>query len=302
VGRLVYTHWLNERGGIEADLTVTRIGEQQFQVVSGAAVTQRDLYWLQRHIPGDAFCTVTDITSAWAVLAVMGPNSRALLEQVTGADLSNEAFPFGSSQSIEVGCAVGRAARVSFVGELGWELYLPVDMARHGFDCLRQAGTEHGLKLAGMHALDSCRIEKKFLHFGHDVADEDTPLEAGVSFVCNLNKSIPCIGHDAIARQKDTQRPLQKRLVQFLLRDPDAMLYHHEPILRDGEIVGHLTSGNYGHTLGGSVGLGYVKCEAGVNADYINSGGWEIDVACERIPATASLRAQYDPNGDNARC
>jgi len=301
-GRLVYTHWLNERGGIEADLTVTRITEQQFWVVSGAAVTHRDLNWLQRHIPDDAFCTVTDITSAWAVLGVMGPNSRGLLEKVTGADLSNAAFPFGASRSIEVGCAVGRASRVSFVGELGWELYLPVDMARHGFDLLWRTGEEYGLRLAGMHALDSGRIEKKFLHYGHDVTDEDTPLEAGAGFVCNLDKSIPFIGHDAIARQKDTEKPLKKRLVQFLLRDPEAMLYHHEPILRDGEIVGHLTTGNYGHTLGGSVGLGYVEFEGGVSADYINSAEWEIDVACERIPATASLRCQYDPKGEKARC
>ena len=302
VGRMVYTHWLNERGGIEADLTVTRLGEHEYQVVSGAAVTHRDLNWLHRNIPDDAFCTVTDITSAWAVLAVMGPNSRALLEQVTGADLSNEAFPFGHNQPIEVGCAMGRAARVSFVGELGWELYLPVDMARHGFDCIWEAGPQHDLKLAGLHALDSGRIEKKFLHYGHDVGDEDTPLEAGVGFVCNMDKSIPFIGHDAIAKQKETEKPLPKRLVQFLLSDPEAVLYHHEPILRDGEIVGHLTSGNYGHTLGGSVGLGYVECEEGVNADYINSGDWEIDVACERIPAKASLRAMYDPKGDRVRC
>ncbi len=300
--RLVYTHWLNERGGIEADLTVTRLSEHQYMVVSGAAVTHRDLNWLQRHIPDDAFCTVTDVTSAWAVMGIMGPNSRALLEQVTGVDLSNDAFPFGANRPIELGCTVGRAARVSFVGELGWEIYLPVDMVRHGFDRLWQAGADHGLKLAGMHALDTGRLEKKFLHFGHDVADEDTPLEAGVSFVCNLDKAIPFIGHDAIARQKETERPLKKRLVQFLLQDPEPLLYHHEPILRDGEIVGHLTSGNYGHTLGGSVGLGYVECEEGVSADYINSGSWEIDVACERIPATASLRALYDPKAERVKC
>ena len=301
-GRLVYTHWLNERGGIEADLTVTRLGETEFFVVSGAAVTHRDLNWLARHIPEDACCTVADVTSAWAVLGIMGPNSRALLEQVTAADLSNAAFPFGAVRPIEVGCAVGRATRVSFVGELGWELYLPVDMARHGFDRVCEAGGAHGLKPAGLHALDTGRLEKKFLHYGHDVSDEDTPLEAGLSFVCNLDKSIPFIGHEAIARQKENERPLKKRLVQFLLQDPQAMLYHHEPILRDGEIVGHLTSGNYGHTLGGSVGLGYVECEAGVSADYINSASWEIDVACERIPARASLRALYDPKGERPRC
>ena len=300
-GRIVYTHWLNERGGIEADLTVTRLAEDRYWIVSGAAVTHKDLNWLERHIPENAHCFCTDITSAWAVLGVMGPNSRALLQEISGADLSNESFPFGRTQPIEIGCAVGRAFRVSFVGELGWELYVPVDQARHAFDTLWAAGAQHGLQLAGLHALDSCRIEKKFVHFGHDIGDEDTPLEAGMSFVCDLNKSIPFIGRDAILKQKETEKPLQKRLVQFLLQDPETMLYHYEPIWRDGQLVGHLTSGNYGHTLGGSVGLGYVKCAEGVSKDYIQSGHFEIDVAGERIPAQASLNALYDPKGERTK-
>lgn len=300
-GRIVYTHWLNQRGGIEADLTVTRIAENEFWVVSGAAVGCRDLDWLRRNRDADAHCSVTDVTSAWAVLGIMGPNSRALLERVTGADLSNDAFSFGAAQPIEIGCAVGRALRVSFVGELGWEIYLPADMARHGFQIITEAGRQHGLRLAGMHALDSCRIEKKFLHFGHDIGDEDTPLEAGMGFVCNFEKNVPFIGRDAVARQKESKIPLKKRLVQFLLQDPEAMLYHHEPILRDGEIVGHLTSGSYGHTLGGSVGIGYVKCAEGITADYIDAGAFEIDVGGNRIPARASLRALYDPKGERGR-
>jgi 4-methylaminobutanoate oxidase (formaldehyde-forming) len=300
-GRIVYTHWLNANGGIEADLTVTRLSETEYWIVSGAAVTGRDLDWLRRNIPEDAHCAVTNITSAHGVLGVMGPNSRALLQAVTGADLSNEAFPFGTTQEVEVGYVVGRAFRVSFVGELGWEIYLPADMMRHAFETLFEAGREHGLKLAGMHALDSCRIEKKFLHFGHDIGDEDTPLEAGMGFVCSFEKNIPFIGRDAIARQKESEKPLKKRLLQFLLEDPEAVFYHHEPILRDGEIVGHLTSGNYGHTLGGSVGLGYVKCAAGVSPDYISGGRFEIDVGGERIPAKASLRAMYDPKAERVR-
>ena len=159
------------------------------------------------------------------------------------------------------------AARVSYVGELGWELYVPVDQARHGFDdFLWEKGESHGLKLAGMHTLDSCRMEKKFVHYGHDVADQDTPLECGMSFVCALDKAIPFIGRDAILKQKESGSFMRKRLVQFLLQDPEQMLYHHEPILRDGVIVGHLTSGNYGHTLGGSVGLGYVEVEEDIDA------------------------------------
>lgn len=300
-GRIVYTHWLNERGGIEADLTVTRLAETQYMVVSGAAVTNRDLDWLSRTIPDEAYCFCTNVTAAWAVLGIMGPKSRALLEKVTSADLSNEAFPFATAQRVEIGCIEARALRVSYVGELGWELYVPSDQARHAYDVLLGTGVDFGLVPAGMHALDSCRIEKKFLHYGHDIGDEDTPVDAGMRFVCNFDKAIHFIGRDAIAAQIDTNAPLKKRLVQFLLEDPSALLYHHEPVYRDGVIVGYLTSGNYGHTLGGSVGLGYVRCEDGVDSNYVDSGNWEIDVGGVLVHAKASLRALYDPKGDRAR-
>ena len=300
-GRIVYTHWLNERGGIEADLTVTRLAEDRYMIVSGAAVTNRDLDWLARNTPDDAHCVVTDVTAGWAVLGVMGPESRALLERVTSADLSNAAFPFGTARAVEVGCAVATAVRVSYVGELGWEVYVPSDQARHAYETLLEAGRAFDLMPAGMHALDSCRIEKKFVHFGHDIADEDTPVEAGMRFVCNFDKPIRFIGRDAIAAALDGAGPPRKRMVQFLLDDPEAMLYHHEPILRDGETVGYLTSGNYGHTLGGSVGLGYVRSRDGVDTDYLASGRWEIDVGGTPVPARASLRALYDPKGERMR-
>jgi 4-methylaminobutanoate oxidase (formaldehyde-forming) len=300
-GKMVYTHWLNERGGIESDLTVTRIEENQYLVVSGAAVTNKDLNWLVRHTPDDAHCFVTDVTNSWAVLGVMGPDSRELLTDVLGINMSTSEFPFGMSKAVEIGCAVGRAARVSFVGELGWELYIPTDMARHGFDTLWAAGEKYDLKMAGLHALDSGRIEKKFVHFGHDVADEDTPLECGLGFVCDLDKEIPFTGRDAIMKQKESGSWKSKRMVQFLLQDPEAILYHHEPILRDGVMVGHLTSGNYGHTLGGAVGLGYVYHDDGIDADYIGSGKFEIDVGGDRIPAKASLSAMYDPKAERMR-
>jgi len=301
VDRIVYTHWLNDRGGIEADLTVTRTAEDEFMVVSGAAVTHRDLDWLRRNIDPDSHCFFTDVTNAWAVLGVMGPNSRALLTAVLGIDMSAEAFPFGHSRQLEIGYAPVRLSRVSFVGELGWEVYVPVDMAVSVFDELMAAGSSYELSLAGLHALDSCRIEKKFLHFGHDVADEDTPLEAGVSFVCAMDKAIAFIGRDAIARQQDTRSHMHKRLVQFLLHDKDAMLYQHEPILLHGECVGYLSSGNYGHTLGASVGLGYVRHKEEVTADLLHSGEWEIEIAGERIAATVSLRALYDVSGERMR-
>ena len=298
---MVYTHWLNQRGGIEADLTVTRLEESRFLVVSAAAVTHKDLDWLARNIPDDTFCTVTDVTNSLAVLGVMGPNSRALLSDVLDIDMSAPSFPFGMSRPVEIGCAVGRAARVSYVGELGWELYIPVDMARHGFDTLWQAGEKYGLVMAGLHSLDSGRIEKKFVHFGHDVADTDTPLECGLGFVCDYEKEIPFIGSDAMIRQKQTGSWKRKRMVQFLLQDPEEVLYHHEPILRDGNRVGHLTSGNYGHTLGGAVGMGYVYSDDGVDTDYIASGTFAIDVGGRIVPARASLSAMYDPRAERMR-
>ncbi len=300
-GKMVYTHWLNERGGIEADLTVTRLGEHQYLVVSGAGVTNKDLDWLAKNIDPDACCTVTDVTNSWAVLGVMGPDSRPLLQEVLGMDMSTRAFPFGMTRPMELGCAVGHAARVSFVGELGWELYVPTDMARHGFDVLWSAGEKYGLVMAGLHALDSGRIEKKFIHFGHDVADEDTPLECGLGFVCDYGKAIHFIGRDAMLKQRETDRWKEKRMVQFLLQDPAEVLYHHEPILRDGRLAGHLTSGNYGHTLGGAVGLGYVYHEEGVTAEYIDSGKFEIEVGGRRVPAKASLTAMYDPKAVKMR-
>ena len=300
-GKMVYTHWLNERGGIEADLTVTRLGENRYLVVSGAGVTNKDLDWLAKNIDPDWYCTVTDVTNSWAVLGVMGPDSRPLLTELLGLDMSAEAFPFGMTRPMELGCAVGHAARVSFVGELGWELYVPTDMARHGFDMLWSAGEQYGLVMAGLHALDSGRIEKKFIHFGHDVADEDTPLECGAGFVCDYGKAIPFIGRDALLEQRETGQWKGKRMVQFLLQDPAEVLYHHEPIMRDGRLVGHLTSGNYGHTLGGAVGLGYVYHEEGVTTEYIDSGKFEIEVGDRRIPAKASLTAMYDPKGVKMR-
>ena len=300
-GRMVYTHWLNERGGIEADLTVTRIAEDEFWVISGAAQTIKDLHWLKKNIAEGEFCCVSDITNAWVMLGVMGPDSRALLSEIVDHDLTTENFPFGDFHAVELGMSRGYAARVSYVGELGWEFYIPVDQARHAFDTLWEKGQDHGLIMAGMHALNSCRMEKKFVHYGHDVADHDTPLECGMGFVCAFDKEIPFTGRDAILQQKESRSFMNKRLVQFLLQDPEAVLYHHEPILRDGVIVGHLTSGDYGHTLGGAVGLGYIEVDEEVTNEYIEAGRFEIDVGGEPVPATASLGAMYDPKAERMR-
>ncbi len=298
-GKIVYSQWLNERGGIEADLTVTRLAEDTYQIVTSAATALRDWTWLQRNIPDGARVSVTDETPAFTVIGLMGPNSRALLAGLTDADLSNEGFPFGWARDITVAGVPVRALRITYVGELGWELYIPTEFAVQVFDELAASGTAHGLKLAGMHVLDSCRIEKGYRHWGHDISDEDTPLEAGLGFACAFDKTVPFIGRDALLRLKE--EGLTRRLVQFALEDPSSLLYHNEPIYRDGEIVGHITSGNYGHTLGRAVGLGYVHHPDGVTRDIIRSGSYEIEVACERIPARASLRPLYDPDNKRIR-
>jgi 4-methylaminobutanoate oxidase (formaldehyde-forming) len=242
---------------------------------------------------------VSEVTSGFAVIGIMGPNARALLARVTGADLSNQAFPFGTSQEIDIGFATVRATRITYVGELGWELYVPTEFARGVFDAIVAEGGDFGLKPVGMHAMDSLRIEKAYRHWGHDITGEDTPLEAGLGFAVRFDKNQPFIGRDALLGQKEAG--VKKRLVQFALEDPEPLLYHNEPVSRDGEIVGYLTSGNYGHHLGRAVGLGYVGHPDGVDADFVNSGNYEIEVAGERFAARASLRPLYDPKAERVK-
>jgi 4-methylaminobutanoate oxidase (formaldehyde-forming) len=297
-GRLVYTQWLNERGGIEADLTITRLAENDYLVVTGASVQVRDFDWLTRHIPDDAHCIATDVTSAYAVISVMGPNSRALLQSLTPDDLSNENFPFAHSREIELGMSLVRASRITYVGELGWELYVPTEFAAHIFEVIMEAGSEFGLMPAGLHALNSLRIEKAYRHWGHDITEVETPIEAGLGFAVKTDKP-SFIGRDAILRQKETG--VKARLVQFALTGSEAMLYHNEPIYRDGIIVGNIESGMYGHTLGAAIGLGYVKNEEGVDADFVKSGTYELEVAGQRIAASASLRPMYDPKSERIK-
>lgn len=290
VGRIVYTQFLNARGGIEADVTVTRLSEKAYLVVTPAATRLADETWLRRHL-GGRMVVITDVTAAEGVLAVMGPNARELMRAVSPDDFSNEAHPFGRARQIEIGMGLARAHRVSYVGELGWEIYVSADMAGHVFEVLWDAGQDHGLKLCGMHAMDSCRIEKAFRHFGHDITCEDHVLEAGLGFAVRTEKP-DFIGRDAVLARREAG--LERRLVQFRLSDPEPMLYHNEPILRDGAIVGHLTSGAYGHHLGGAIGMGYVPC-AGESADQVLASAYEIDVAGTRVRAEASLRPLYDP-------
>lgn len=292
VGKVVYTPWLNERGGIEADLTVTRLAETCYLIVTSVAAQTRDFAWLQRHIPPDAHAVLTDVTSTYAVIGVMGPNSRQLLARLTHADLSNAAFPFASSREIDFAYAKVLAMRITYVGELGWELYIPTEFAAGVYDALVAEGQAAGLVHAGFHAMNSLRIEKGYRHWGHDISDEDTPLEAGLGFAVAFDKPL-FIGRDALLRQR--QAPMQRRLVMFALEDAEHLLYHDEPIWRNGKLVGRTTSGMFGHTLGCAVGMGYVTHEGGVTTDFIEAGSYEIEIACERVPARASLRPFYDP-------
>lgn len=296
VGRIVYTQMLNARGGIECDLTVTRLSETAYLLVVPGATLQRDLAWLRRHL-GDDFAVITDMTAAEAVLCVMGPKARDLMAAVSPNDFSNSAHPFGHAREVELGMGLVRAHRVTYVGELGWEIYASADQAAHVFETLEGAGADLGLKLCGIHTLDSCRIEKAYRHFGHDITDEDHVLEAGLGFAVSRKKA-SFIGRDAVLRKEDAG--LDRRLVQFRLRDPEPLMFHNEAIVRDGQIVGPITSGNYGHHLGAAVGLGYVPCRGQTEADVLASD-YEIEIAGRRHAAVASLAPMYDPNSERVR-
>jgi 4-methylaminobutanoate oxidase (formaldehyde-forming) len=295
-GKIVYTQFLNKRGGIEADVTVTRLSETAYLVVTPSATRPADQVWLQRHM-GDFNVVIMDVTAGEGVLAVMGPNARALLQKVSPNDFSNAVNPFGTMQEIEIGMALARVHRVSYVGELGWEVYVSSDMAAHVFEVLQDAGQDVGLKLCGMHMMDSCRIEKGFRHFGHDITCEDHVLEAGLGFAVKTGKPA-FIGRDAVLKKKENG--LNARLLQFRLADPEPLLYHNEPVLRDGEIVGYLSSGAYGHTLGAAVGLGYVPCK-GESATDVLASSYEVDIAGVRVKAEVSLRPMYDPKSERVK-
>jgi glycine cleavage system T protein len=295
-GRIVYTQMLNARGGIESDLTVARLTETAFLAVVPGATLQRDLAWIRRHV-GDAFCVVTDVTAAESVLCIMGPKARDLMSRVSPNDFSNDANPFGTFREVEVGMGLARAHRVTYVGELGWELYVSTDQAAHVFETIEEAGTDIGLRLCGLHTLDSCRIEKAFRHFGHDITDEDHVLEAGLGFAVKTAKG-DFIGRDAVLQKREAG--LDRRLVQFRLADPEPLLFHNEAIVRDGAIVGTITSGNYGHFLGAAIGLGYVPCPGESEADILSST-YEIEIAGVRHAAHASLKPMYDPKAERVR-
>ena len=290
IGKIVYTQFLNSKGGIEADVTVTRLSETIYLIVTPAATRLADETWLRRN-QKDYNVVITDVTAAEGVLALMGPNSRALLSSISPNNFDNEINPFGTAQVIEIGMGLARAHRVSYVGELGWELYISSDQCGHIFETIIDAGSDHDLKLCGMHMMDSCRIEKAYRHFGHDITCEDHVLEAGLGFAVDTDKP-DFIGKKAVINKREVG--LEKRLVQFQLTEPEPLLYHNEPIIRDSEIVGYISSGNYGHKLGGAIGMGYIPCE-GESPEELLSSKFEIDVSGTICAAKASLKPLYDP-------
>jgi len=284
---------LNDRGGIECDLTVARIAEDEFYIVTGTGFATHDFDWISRNIPKGMNCQLFDITSSNAVLSLMGPNARKVLQAVTRADVSNAAFPFGTTQTIGIaGCPV-LALRVTYVGELGWELHLPVEYALTVYRALMQAGAEHGLVNAGYRTIESCRLEKGYRAWGADIGPDHTPDEAGLGWAVKMKSGVPFKGRAAVAQQRTDG--VKKRLACFVVDDPEAILLGRETIYRDGVKVGWLTSGGFGHTVGKPIGYGYVRHSDGVDRAFVAEGQYELEVATKRVSARVEMVALYDP-------
>jgi 4-methylaminobutanoate oxidase (formaldehyde-forming) len=297
-GKVVYTQLLNERGGIEADLTVTRFERDKFYIVTSAANRMRDFNWIQKHIHEDAHAILTDVTDAHAVLAIMGPRSRDLLAHLTDADLSNESFAFATAQQIDIAYARPWAIRISFAGELGWELHIPTPFATGVFDAAWVAGKKFDARLVGLHAVDSLRLEKGYPHWGSDIGPDDTPFEAGLSFAVRLNKG-DFIGREALLKQKE--KGVTRRLTTFTVKNPEPLLYHDEPIYRDGQLVSENTHGAYAPTLGCSMGMCYLNNSDGISDEWLASGNFEINIEGKLYPIEIQLEAPYDPKGERIK-
>ncbi len=298
VGRIVYTSMLNERGGFETDVTVTRFSEDAFFIVTSGATSVRDFDYIKRRIPADSHAVITDVTQAYAMLGVMGPRSRDLLLKLTNTELSNENFPYGTAQQIDIAYARPWLLRMSYVGELGWELYIPTMFTTAVFDALSAEGKEFGLRLVGMQAVNSLRLETGYRHWESDITPDVTPYEAGLGFAVKPDKG-DFIGRAALLKQKEAG--IQQKLVMFTPEDPDIMLYGSEPVYREGVWMENLTSGAYGFKVGSAVGMGYVKNEKGITEDWILTGKYEIEVEGRMIPAIVHIRSPYDPKNERPK-
>ncbi len=292
-GTITYTQWLNEGGTLEADLTVTKLADDRFWVVASDTAHRHAETWMRRHL-GERHAFVTDVTSGYTQVNVQGPRSRELLASVTSADVSNEAFPFRAAREIDIGFARALCIRITYLGELGYELYVPTEQAAHVYDRLVAAGQPLGLRHAGLKALSSLRMEKGYRDYGHDIDNTDTVLQAGLGFAVALDKPGGFVGRDAVLAEK-AAGPLTRRLVQVLVRDPEPLMFHAEVLRRDGRPVGYVRAASYGFTLGGAVGLAMVDAGQPLDQAYLDAGDWEVEIADRRYPVTASLRPLYDP-------
>ncbi|MDF1609251.1 FAD-dependent oxidoreductase [Hoeflea sp. YIM 152468] len=293
VGRLTYTQLLNTRGGIESDLTVARLADDKFYVVTGTGFRTHDLAWIREHVPQGADVRIDDITEDYGTLSLMGPRARHVLEKITAADVSNDAFPFGHVRNIDIAGSRVRALRVTYVGELGWELHIPIDVIGDVFDALMDAGKPWDIRPIGYRALESLRLEKGYRAWGSDITPNDTPFEAGLGWAVRRNSNAGFIGEAALKAMAG--QPLTKRFAGFVIDDPDAVLVGRETILRNGQPVGYLTSGGYGYTLGKSIGYGYVRNEEGVSKEFLEQGDYELVIALDRVPARIGLKPFFDP-------
>lgn len=293
-GRVTYTQWLNEAGKLEADVTVTKLDDERFMVVASDTAHRHVETWMRRRFPADAHAFVTDVTSGYAQINVQGPRSRELLAAVTTADMSSEAFAFRDAKEIEIGFARALCLRITYLGELGYELYVPTEQATHVYDRLVEVGERFGLRHAGLKALASLRMEKGYRDYGHDIDNTDSVLEAGLGFALDLKKPGGFLGKEAVLAKK-AEGPLRRRLVQILVKDPEPMMFHGEIVRRDGKPVGYVRAASYGHTLGGAVGLAMIDAGEPIDQKYLDSGTWEVDIANRRYPAVASIRPLYDP-------
>ncbi len=293
-GQITYTQWLNVDGAIEADLTVTKLDEERFWVVASDTAHRHVEAWMRRNFPAAAHAFVTDVTSGHAQINVQGPRARELLARVTTVDVSNAAFPFRCAREIDLGLARALCVRITYLGELGYELYVPTEQAVHVYDRLLAAGADLGLRHAGLKALASLRMEKGYRDYGHDIDNTDSVLEAGLGFAVALDKPGGFLGKEAVQAKK-AQGPLRRRLVQILVKDPEPLLHHAEVVYRDGICVGYVRAASYGHTLGGAVGLAMVEGDRAVDQAWLDAGAWEVDIAGRRYGAVASLRPLFDP-------
>ena len=293
VGSLTYTQMLNDKGGIEADVTVARVARDEFYIVTGTGFATHDFDWISRNIPAGAKAELVDVTSGSAVLSLMGPEARDILARVCPDDLTNAGFPFGTARRISVASCPVLALRVTYVGELGWELHMPTDVAVTVYEALMVAGAGLGLVNAGYRAIETLRLEKGYRAWGSDIGPDHTPVEAGLAWACKMKSGVPFLGRDAVAAQ--LEGGVKKRLAGFTVDSPDVILLGRETIYRDGVRVGWLSSGGFGHTLGKPIGYGYVREAGGVAEDWMQTGRYELEVASERVPCKIHVTALYDP-------